>query len=51
MQEKAELPPNLLEDNPDDDSGDPDGVAVQRSKRAAAREARDRILAQSLGEN
>ena len=28
LQGKAELPPNLPEANPDDDSGDPDGVAV-----------------------
>ena len=32
LQEKAELLPNLPEANSDDDSGDLDGVAVQRSK-------------------
>ena len=35
--EKAVLPPNLPEANPDD-PGDLDGVAIQRSKRAAASE-------------
>ena len=45
------LTPNLPEANPDENSGDSDGVAVQRSKQAAASEARDRILAQSFGEN
>ena len=51
LQEKAVSPPNLPEANPDDNSGDADKVVVRRSKRAAASEARDRILDQSLGEN
>ena len=51
LQEKAKSPPNLPESNPDDGYGDPDGVVVQRLKRAAARKARDKILAQSLGES
>ena len=51
LQEKAKSPPNLPEANPDDDSGDLDGVVVQQLKQTAARKARDRILAQSLGES
>ena len=51
LQEKAESLPNLPEANNADDSGDPDGVAVRQSKRAAASEAQDRILSQSVGEN
>lgn len=37
--------------NPDDNSEEPDEAAVRRSNRAAASEARDRILAHSLSEN
>ena len=51
LQEKAKSSPNLPEANPDDDSGDLDGVVVQQLKRAAAHKARDRILAQSLCES
>ena len=54
VQEKAQLQSDLPESNPEDDSGETGGVAVQgsrHSKRAAASEARDRILAQSLNEN
>ena len=34
--------------DPGDNSGNSDNTAIRRSKRAAANEARDRILAQSL---
>ena len=50
-QEEADLQPNFPESNPNVTSDDSDGVAVRRSKRAAASEARDRILAHSLDDN
>ena len=55
FQERAKSQPNLPESDRNADSGKPDGdldkVAVRRSNRAAASEARDRILAHSLDEN
>ena len=54
-QEEADPQPSLPESNPnvtsEDSDGNSDGVAVRWSRRAAASEARDRILAHSLDEN